>query len=502
MSADAATYTIKVDWDGDGDFDENFENVTGYCQEVSFERGRDDELQQAVAGIAEIRLVNTDNRFSPENIGGALYGYIFPRRRVELKVTSPESENLFTGYISEYDDDPSHSERTILFYCVDQMDVLCGAKIKTPLYEGQLDGYLVAEILSLADWSEGASWRLGYSELDFTTVLGFSATLIDAGLDTIPYAWWHKLTAREAVADVEEACLGFFYVNGSGQAVYEDRHHRLYEPHLTSQFTFNDTMAEILPKYRDKDIKNEITATFTPREVGSLGNIWLDREVPYALQPGETKVVEAEFVYPCKDVANPVATTDYTANSSSGGGGVDLTADIDISTTTWAQGARLEITNSGSGVAYLTLLKIRGKEITELDELTKIAYDLTSQQAYQKRTDDLSSKLTPSGEHAQDFCNYRLSSKKDPQPSYIITVNARYSDAVMSALLTLKISDRITAQCSRLGLDDDFFINKMRHEITNFGKEHKVIYNIARASDEEYWILDTSELGTGTRLAY
>ncbi len=498
----AGTYTIKVDWDNDGDFEDVGEDVTAYCQEASFERGRDDELGEAVAGIAELRLVNTDNRFSAELTTGPMYGDILPRRRVEIKSTAPEAEDLFTGYISEYDDDPDHRERTIGIYCVDQMDVLARAEIRTPLYTSVLEGYLIAEILSYADWSEGTSWILDTSQLGIDTYLGFSATNIDDGLDTIAYAWWHKVLGRTAIRDIEASCLGFFYVNGSGQACYEDRHHRLKSPHTISQATFNDTMARIKPTYSDKDILNEILATYIPRSIGATGEIWRDREVPWAIQVGQTITVEAEFAEPADNVLAPASTTDYTANSQSGGGGTDMTADISISTTIWAQGARLEITNNGSAVAYMTLLKMRGDAVSDLEEITKVNYDATSQKAYQKRTHNLYGKLISSGNHAQDFCDYILSLKKDPQPTYNIELDGMYSSAVLSAILTLKISDRITVQCARLGLDDDFFINKMQHKITDFGKHHTVQYNIGRASDEDYWIMDTSELGTGTRLAY
>lgn len=499
----AGTYTVKIDWDNDGDFEDTGEDVTAYCQEVSLERGRDDELGEAMAGIAELRLVNIDNRFSAELATGPMYGDILPRRRIEIKVTDPESEDLFIGFISAYDDDPSHGERTIGLYCVDQMDVLCRALIRTPLYESYAEGQLIAEILSHADWSEGTSWVLDVSELGTDTILGFSASNLDDGVDTIEYAWWHKIEARDAIRDVEQSCLGFFYVNGAGQAVYEDRHHRfLTEACLTSQFTFNDTMINIKPKFSDKDILNEIIATYVPRTVGSTGELWRDRTVPFAIQAGESVTVEAEFGEPADNVLSPASTTDYTANSASGGGGTDMTADIDIDTTIWAQGARLVITNNGAVPAYITLLKMRGDSISDQDKVTRISFDEDSQKLYQKRTHELSGKLMSSANHAQDFADYIKGIRKNPQPKYQMEVDGKYSDAVFGAILTLKISDRITVQSSRLGLDDDFYIEKIRHSISNFGKHHTVKYDISRASDEVLWVLDTSELGIETRLAY
>jgi len=262
-------------------------------------------------------------------------------------------------------------------------------------------------------------------------------------------------------------------------------------------------MDKIKPTYRDKDILNEVIATYIPRSVGATGEIWRDREVPWAIQPGQTITVEAEFAEPADNVIAPAATTDYTANSASGGGGTDMTGDIDITSTIWGQGARLEIENThATKVAYITLLKMRGDAISEQEEITKIKYDATSQKAYQKRTHDLYGKLISSGNHAQDFCDYIVSLKKDPQPTYKMTLDGQYNSTILSNILTLKISDRITVQCARLGLDDDFFINKMKHKITDFGKHHTVQYSIGRASDEGYWILDTSQLGTGTKLAY
>ena len=495
----AGTYRILVDFDNDGVYEED---ITSYCQQASFERGKDEELEDAPAGIASLNLVNIDNRFSPENTSSPYYGNLLQRRGVQIQCTDPESLDLFTGVIADNDDHPAHSDRDTEFYLVDGMATLAKTDIRTPLYKDRLDGDLITELLAQAGWSEGGAWILGTSELGIDTILGFLATNIDDGQDTIPYAYFHKKKALEAINDIKNSALGFFYINGSGEAVYEDRHHRLTSPHDVVQATFNDNFIEILPIHTDKDIINEAIATFIPRtKAGSLADAWTLEEEPY-IPAGESTTIEADFTDPQDDLVNPAVTTDYTANSQSGGGGDDLSANISIDTTFWAMGARFVIENTGSVPAYLTLLKIRGKAITEGDNIVRTAWDNDSQKEFNKSSYDFNGQFLVSSEIAQDFTNFIVSIRKQPTSRYRIKLHSAESATVYSQILTLNLSDRIRVQCARIGLDDEFYINKMRHEIKNFGKEHIVTYDIAIASQEEYWVMDYSELGISTRLGY
>jgi len=497
----AATYQVLLDLDGDGVYEED---ITSYCQRASFERGKDEELNDAMSGICELLLVNTDNRFSPEKSSSPYYGDLKTRRGVLLKATSPNAVNLFTGFLSDLNDSPQHRKRTTEFYCVDGMETLARTDIRTPLYKDYLDGDLIVELLGLAGWSEGAAWILDTSELGSETILGFMATNLDDGQDTIPYAYFHKVKALDAINEIKNSSLGFFYVNGSGEAVYEDRHHRLLSPHDTVQATFNDTMADIKPYHRDKDIINEAIATFIPRTIaGGLTDAWTLQGTPL-IPVGESITIEADFSYAYDDMENPASTTDYTANSASGGGGTDLTGDITITPTIWAKGARFVITNGASQPAYITLLKIRGKLITEEDNIVRTAYDNDSQREYQKRSLNLNGDFLISSPVAQDFADYVVGGCKDPKARYQIILHSKgdTTGTILGNILTLNISDRIRVVSARLGLDDEFFINKMRHEIDNFGKEHRVTYDIVKAEDEEYWVMDFSELGTNTMLAY
>ena len=329
--------------------------------------------------------------------------------------------------------------------------------------------------------------------------------ILDAGQDTVPYAHWHTVKAKFGIGEIEDSELGFFIIGGDGSPKYEDRHHRYTATHQTSQATFSDTMADISYDYSARNVYNEVRATVTPWNLESEATLWTLEEVP-SIPAGETLTWWGDASVDGMPVfvdawVTPASTTDYTANSQADGGGVDRTSDITIFTTKFVKSIKLAITNDAAHIVYITLLKARGTYYDSLTKVSRKSEDATSQTAYQKRTLPLEGKYLTDADKAQDFCDYGIARFKDPQAEAVITIVNK--DATnLTQILTRKISDRITAVNTKLGLNADFFINKMEHEITEGGHRHLCRWYLADAANEDFWCLDYSELGTGTKLGY
>jgi len=481
-----ASYVIEVDWDNDGDFNDAQEDITSDVKEVRFGRGKEWELGKAEVGWLNLRVNNEDGKYSPENSSSPLYGNLLPKRPIRVRTTSPGAYNLFYGYLEKIAPHPHLREQDAFISAVDGLDFLARHELDTVLYKNTATGTLVGNILDSAGWS---------------------ATLrnIDAGQDTVPYGYWHKVRALTALRDIEDSELGFIYVNGSGELVFEDRHHRFTATHQTSQATFDDTMAQIIYNYSAKNVYNEVRVTVTPWDLQSEAELWRLQETP-SLDIGQTKTwwgdatIDGESVFVDAWVT-PVANTDYTANTKADGSGTDKTSDISIVTTKFAKSIKLEITNNASVKVYITLLKARGTYYDDLTKVSRKSEDSTSQSLYQKRTLQLDGKYLTDAEVAQDFCDYAIARWKDPQAEVRLTL-VNKNDTLLTQILSREISDRITVQNTKLGLDKDFFINKMEHEITEGGKFHKCTWDLVDATNEDFWCLDYSELGTGTKLAY
>jgi hypothetical protein len=104
-------------------------------------------------------------------------------------------------------------------------------------------------------------------------------------------------------------------------------------------------------------------------------------------------------------------------------------------------------------------------------------------------------------DQCQQYCDFVLSETKDAWPDIDMTLKNR-SDTVLTAILNRSISDRITVQNTELGLDDDYFINAVQHDVDMKMKTHKCRWTLRSATPELFWVLDLSELDITTKLAY
>jgi len=324
---------------------------------------------------------------------------------------------------------------------------------------------------------------------------------VDDGQDTVPFGYFQDQKARNAIGDVEDSELGFAVVTGSGLLSYQDRHFRYDAEHQTSRYTLANTMTDIKYDYGLTTLFNNITATVTPWEAKSIAELWkLSDETPY-IPAGETITIWANFQHYANLVTSPVVTTDYTANAEAGGGGADMTGDITVTCYQFSKSAKLTIGNGAGVGAYITLLKVRGTYYDNLSTIRRKAFNQDSITQYQERTLSLTGKFLSDSEQGQEYCDYALGRFKDPQATPQVVVK-NTTAALLRQIVSRKISDRITIQIGELGLDAEFFINQMSHTISNRGLIHTVVWTLGDTTNEDYWCLDYSELGIGTKLCF
>jgi hypothetical protein len=203
----------------------------------------------------------------------------------------------------------------------------------------------------------------------------------------------------------------------------------------------------------------------------------------------------------------PVATTDWTFNSVAAGGGTNITANVAISVTKYGNLMKMIFTNNHASLpAYVQTLKARGTPLTATDTTFIREEDSTSQGKYGDRTWPMRSKFVPNTQEALDWANFHLSIYKDPVPHLSMTFSANRSENHLDEMLLREIGDRVTIRANGdagLGLNTDFFIERIHHRITKFGTDHRVTYLLSEAAGfSDFWVLNTSVLDTTTRLAY
>jgi len=349
--------------------------------------------------------------------------------------------------------------------------------MSTILYKDTLTGAIHTAILDDAGWS--ASMRS-----------------IDAGLDTVPYWYGSDVKSRFAQEEIDDTAQGFSYIGGNGYFNFEDRYHRSSATHQTSQGTFTNTMAYITYSLNPKNVYNEVKVTVTPWELQAEAELWRLEETP-SIDIGNTLVWWGDSQYFVDAWVTPASTTDYTANSQADGLGTDMTSDITITTTKFAKTIKLSIINNGLVPAYITLLKARGTWYDDQTKVTRKAEDTTSQTAYQKRTYELNAKYMSDADHAQDYAGYAVGKFKNPRAELSMSLMNQDSNT-LTQILSREISDRITVVNTLLGINDDYFIDFMEHDISMGGKYHTVAYRLADSLAEDFWCLDYSALASTT----
>jgi hypothetical protein len=456
-------YKIKVDWDNDGSFSEQYDDITSDIKSIRFSRGRDDELGKAQIGELTLTLKNETGKYTPSKISSPLFGKLLPRRTIQIRsIFNNTLYNLFYGFIEEIIPHPNFTEQDCIITALDGLDFLAKQELETSLYKGESTGTVIGHILDNIGWLS-------------------NKRSLDTGQDTIPYWYGHDILAKNAINEIEDSEQGFTYVNGSGNFCFEDREHRNSEEHLTSKFSFYDTMTQINYNLSAKNVYNNIKATVTPWTLQASTTLWTLGEVP-VISPSTSlpiwgnSTVSGESVF-VDGWNTPVASTDYKANTASTGLGVSLTHLMSVSVEKFAQAIKYDVFNSASVNAYLTLLQGRGTWYDSQNQFTLKSEDTNSESYYQKRTFSLDGKYITDSIHAQEFCDSTLAKYKNPHAEVSITIMNK-NDTLMEQILTREISDRITVVNTKLGLSQDYSIDWMEHEITNSGLTHIVTYKL------------------------
>ncbi|MCX6001371.1 MAG: hypothetical protein NTY79_02360, partial [Chloroflexi bacterium] len=131
--------------------------------------------------------------------------------------------------------------------------------------------------------------------------------------------------------------------------------------------------------------------------------------------------------------------------------------------------------------AYVTKLIIRGQPLVPLETMTLFAKDAASIANYGRRTYSLSTQYSLSQDDTQVILNTILAANKDPRVNnLIVTFQSLKPGAFKDSVIAADISTRITLINTLLGIDGDFFINNVKHTITEAGLSYAVQWRLER----------------------
>jgi hypothetical protein len=462
-----ADYDILIDWNDDGDFSDTGEDVTSRVMRsggpVKFAYGRDQarSLGAIRAGETAFHVNNESKDYSPDNASSPLFGNLRPGRPVLIQATfNSTTYELFRGFLDGYELRPRGSgASTVEFTALDLLHRLGQAKLSTALHDSLQTGEAIHVLLDEIGWPE--------DQRD-----------IDQGATTLRW-WWEEgndgFTALKRIVD-SEGPPAFAFVGSNGTFVFRDRHHRfLSTASTTVQATFRASGTE--PLFSEplgynvgwRDLINQVVIEVEEREAQPVQSVWSTTS-EYVLAAGETLTLDLKPNDPFIGAINPVVGTDIILRSGSG-----PTVNI-----TRNSGQSTQLTITAANATIVQSIRLRAQPVPIVRKVRVVAENPESINKHGVRSDV---EITPVWANVHDALaigKIIVAQRGERLPVVSIAVN-NATDARLTQILSRDLSDRIhIIEPNETGLDDDFFIEKIEHEISEVGKKHVATFSCER----------------------
>lgn len=402
-------------------------------------------LEEPLGGIAyaqaDVTLDNNSLRYTP-NINSTVGTALLPKRPIKIYLgvriggIDRPVPNVYglTGMPVE-----DKNNRTVSIHCFDFIKFLDETYLESTMYQDQRSDEIIRDLL--------------INEAGFST----DQIVLDTGLNVIPFAWFEKGTSiGNAIRKICEAEEAVFYQDEQGLLLFENRRRSRTTPFNSPVWTINSEDILFWEENPNTILINRCTVKSSPREVQATQEIWRDGLVE-EIGPGDTIEVWANFDDPVTAITSPVAGTDYIANSASDGTGSSMNSDVSIVVTTFAKNAKLEITNNGAMITYLTLLRLRGTPAIVTSKIEEIYEDDSSVSKYDRHELVVENDFINNASFADYMAQALVDKYKEPRKRLVLTV---------PAIPTLQLRDMVRVKdMDAMGLIDNFNDNSINADL-------------------------------------
>ena len=449
-----ADYTVAIDWSGNGDFNGVGENVTARVLDrgsgLTAQYGRDQAraLSPLSPGEARLELNNDSRDYSPDYAASPLAGLVRPGRPVKITATlNAVDYGLFRGHLDDFDILPDINARSVSASCLDALAKLKGVNISTGLYDARRSGEIVALILDAVGWPT-------------------DARDLDLGATLVPWWWVENQDAYEALMAIvdSEGPAALVSVDIDRTFIFRDRHHRLTRTASTTvQATFRDAGAEPLlspPMTYDhgwRDIVNTVAFSVPDRALAAAESTVWEMEGQRTITDGETLAVTAVATSPFRSAITPEAGTDFTLLSG--------VVTVSLSRTS-GQSTTIYFTATG-GPATIADLQLRAYSLETRGTVVVSAEDTASIAEHGRRSMPSSRDPVWANQYdAQAIADLIIGQRANRLPIVTATLVGG-NDIRLLHQLSRDLSDRVRIVETQTGLDDEFYIERIEHAVTD-----------------------------------
>ena len=394
---------------------------------------------------------------------------------------------LFAGRIEDIEPSGAAGNRTVLITAYDGLRDLASMEVNAALQMNIRTDEAIVAILDEVGWPA--------ADRD-----------LDAGNDTLSY-WWtpNDQKAKQMCDALAMSELGAFFIMANGNAIFINR--RRFNTGWTGFAPISQAeIADIQIKQPWDTVANVIIVRCNPVQTSSEVVLWRLQDLNLYVAAGNSVEVWAEYkdatgnACVAENVISPVMTTDYTANSASGGGGTDLTASMGVVANIYSTWTKLTVTNSSATTGfYVTLLRVRGDGIAATTTMVR-KDDAASQAIYGKRSLTMDLPWQQSISTALDLAETLKTSYANPLQAVDITF-----DNKLPNVFRYELGMRMVVIIAEYAISHTMRINSLTIWTGNTMQDVKATLGLTPADQNLYWLLGEvglSELGTMTNLGY
>lgn len=349
-------FSLQISWNFSTYTDETTRLISATGDMAYVPPGDSFTSGRGIISTMNLTLDNSDGRFSPLNTGSAIYSSIQDGKAyhapcyLTISIDGGSTyDRVFTGVIKwpEIVGGTTKETSKVTVECRSNEEKLLQTRTST----------------TLADFTDYHD--TGFDEGQLITAWLTDAGIdpgdmqIDSGLFVIPWAWLDDESVIEEVWRLAGACGGRFYCDPDGVYIYENAYYWMTNTTSTSlqEALDTDDFSTFEPSYNDRDLFDSILVEAAPRTALSPDTLWEPDEIIQVLS-GETRIITARLRQPAYEIDNVT----FTALTS---GGTDITSDVAVVATKYAQRVVMEITNNhATHAAFMTPLTITGRTVS------------------------------------------------------------------------------------------------------------------------------------------
>lgn len=447
----------------------NYTDETNYLISLELEQYFNEPLASYGRAICDIVLSNVSGRFDPD---GVLAGYIKTARPIKASIgfnsDVTKTVQKFIGELQEYPEIKT-KDKTITLRALDYAQTIWNYPVEdTEMYTDKRSDELIQLLLESAGVPD-------------------DQMSLEPGVNIIPFAFFETgQTIGDIIAKICEAEMGRFYLNEEGIFVFENREH--WGRVSPTPFLIDDSFVIDESDISKDDIINSVEIKGYPRAVQDNQIVWqLDgsREI----KSGETLELWTNYDDPMYSVDTPSgggATSTFTANATSDGTGVDLTASIVVSDIdNFAKSSKITFTNNASVTAFLTELKIWGEPAKITSEIYRKETDATSISEFSEKVLKIDNDYIQTNDFARAMAKIILEDRKS---------RSSYKKLTIRGLPQLQLGDLVSRN------DETYNISRIKTKLSgNSGLLQEI--TLIKKTIETYFTIGVSTINGMDKIA-